>query len=41
LFSPSGKSILFSRDTKAPDSGEFFVWYEHGVESWPPDCPKP
>jgi hypothetical protein len=38
LFSPSGKSILFSRDTKAPDSGEFFVWYEHGVESWPPEC---
>jgi len=39
VFSPSGRSLLFSRDTKAPDSGEFFVWYEHGAESWPPDCP--
>jgi hypothetical protein len=38
LFSPSGKSLLFARDTKGPDSGEFFVWYEHGVEAWPPAC---
>jgi WD40-like Beta Propeller Repeat len=39
LFSPSGRSLLFARDTKGPDSGEFFVWYEHGHETWPPDCP--
>ena len=39
LFSPSGRSLLFARDTKGPDSGEFFVWYEHGREAWPPDCP--
>ena len=38
LFSPGGRSLLFARDTKGPDSGEFFVWYEHGVEAWPPDC---
>ena len=38
LFSPSGRSLLFARDTKAPDSGEFFVWYEHGPEAWPPEC---
>ena len=41
LFSPSGRSLMFSRDTKGADSGEFFVWYEHGREAWPPDCPKP
>ena len=39
LFSPSGRSLLFARDTKGPNSGEFFVWYEHGPEAWPPDCP--
>ena len=39
LFSPSGKSMLFARDTKGADSGEFFVWYEHGREAWPPACP--
>jgi len=39
LFSPSGRSLLFARDTKGPDSGEFFVWYEHGLEAWPPECP--
>jgi len=39
LFSPSGRSLLFARDTKGSDSGEFFVWYEHGREAWPPDCP--
>jgi hypothetical protein len=38
VFSPSGQSLLFARDTKGPDSGEFFVWYEHGLEAWPPDC---
>lgn len=39
LLSPSGRSLLFSRDTKAPDSGEFFVWHETGEEAWPPACP--
>lgn len=39
LFSPSGRSLLFSRDTKGPDSGEFFVWHESGAEAWPPVCP--
>lgn len=38
LFSPSGRSLLFARDTKGPDSGEFFVWHEIGSEAWPPDC---
>ena len=38
LWSPSGKSLLFSRDTQGPDSGEFFIWYEQGPEAWPPDC---
>jgi WD40-like Beta Propeller Repeat len=39
LFSPSGKSLLFSRDTKGPDSGEFFVLREGGPEDWPLPCP--
>ena len=39
LFSPSGRSLLFARDTKEPDSGEFFVWHESGAEAWPPVCP--
>ena len=38
LFSPSGRSLLFARDTKGPDSGEFFVWHEEGVEAWPSEC---
>jgi hypothetical protein len=38
VFSPTGRSLLFSRDTKEPDSGEFFVWHEGGAEAWPPDC---
>ncbi len=39
LFSPTGKSLLFSRDTKGPRSGEFFVWRIEGNEAWPPECP--
>lgn len=39
VFSPSGRSLLFARDTKEPDSGEFFVWHEVGSEEWPPECP--
>ncbi|ACB73852.1 TolB family protein [Opitutus terrae] len=36
VFSPSGRSLLFSRDTGAADSGEFFVLHESDGESWPP-----
>ncbi len=39
VFSPSGKSLLFARDTKGPDSGEFFLLREGGDEAWPPECP--
>lgn len=39
VFSPSGKSLLFSRDTKGPDSGEFFLLRRGGQENWPPACP--
>jgi hypothetical protein len=39
VYSPSGRSLLFSRDTKEPDSGELFVWHETGSEAWPPECP--
>lgn len=39
VFSPSGKSLLFARDTKGPDSGEFFLLREGGDETWPPACP--
>lgn len=38
LFSPSGKSLLFARDTGEPKSGEFFVWHADGNEAWPPSC---
>jgi len=38
LFSPSGKSLLFARDTQGPDAGEFFVWNEGADETWPPEC---
>jgi len=38
LFSPSGKSLMFARDTQGPESGEFFVW-RTADESWPPVCP--
>lgn len=38
LFSPSGKSMLFARDTKGPLSGEFLVWHLQGAEPWPPLC---
>lgn len=39
LFSPTERSVLFSRDTKGPDSGEFFVWRAGEAEAWPPECP--
>jgi hypothetical protein len=38
-FSPSGRSLLFSRDVKGSLSGEFFVWHLDGDEHWPPECP--
>jgi len=38
LFSPSGKTLLFARDTGEPKSGEFFVWHIDGQEAWPPQC---
>jgi hypothetical protein len=39
LVSPGGRTLLFSRDTKGPDSGEFFVRREGAPEAWPPECP--
>ena len=38
-FSPSGRTVMFSRDTKGPLSGEFFVWHVGTAEAWPPRCP--
>ncbi len=38
LLSPSGRSMLFSRDTKGPDSGEFFLQRSSPPEDWPPAC---
>ena len=39
VFSPSGRSLMFARDLKGDESGEFFVWREDGSEAWPPECP--
>lgn len=39
LLSPSGKSLLFARDTRGPDSGEFFVLHGEAGDDWPPACP--
>jgi WD40-like Beta Propeller Repeat len=38
LFSPNGRTLRFSRDTKGANSGEFFVWHESGEEAWSPGC---
>jgi len=38
--SPSGRTLMFARDTKGPKSGEFFVWRRGGHETWPPTCPR-
>ena len=38
LFSPSGRTLLFSRDTQGPLSGEFFRWQRSGHEAWPTEC---
>ncbi|TCO40810.1 WD40 repeat protein [Dokdonella fugitiva] len=40
-FSPSGRTVLFARDTKGPLSGEFFLWHVGAHEAWPPACPAP
>lgn len=40
LYSPSGRSLLFARDIKGTDSGEFFVWRRGAAEAWPPACPR-
>jgi Tol biopolymer transport system component len=37
MFSPSGNTLLFARDTGAPKSGEFFVW-RMAPEAWPTVC---
>ncbi|MBA3812244.1 MAG: PD40 domain-containing protein [Caulobacteraceae bacterium] len=37
--SPSGCSVLFSRATGTPRSGEFFLWRRGRTEAWPPACP--
>jgi hypothetical protein len=39
LFSPSGHSMMFARDTGEPLSGEFFIWRIQGREAWPRSCP--
>jgi hypothetical protein len=39
LFSPSGHSLMFARDTGEPLSGEFFIWRLEGREPWPRACP--
>jgi hypothetical protein len=39
LMSPSGHSVIFARDTQAPDSGELFLWTDGKPEIWPPACP--
>jgi WD40 repeat protein len=41
VFSPSGRTLLFARDTRGPASGEFFVLREGPAEPWPPACPAP
>lgn len=38
LFSPTGKSLMFARDTRGLLSGEFHVWRGEDSEAWPPDC---
>lgn len=38
LFSPSGRSLMFARDTKAGLSGEFLV-LRTKPEAWPKPCP--
>ena len=37
-LSPSGKTLLFARDTGNPLSGEFFIWHIKRSENWPSAC---
>jgi hypothetical protein len=39
LFSPSGHSLLYARDTKGPLSGEFILSSDGHAEAWPPSTP--
>ncbi|HET9862897.1 MAG TPA: hypothetical protein VFP37_05605 [Steroidobacteraceae bacterium] len=38
LFSPSGQSLLFARDTGKEKSGEFMLWRRGAAEDWPRAC---
>jgi hypothetical protein len=38
LWSPTGHSLLFSRDVKGTKSGEFVLWNDGVPERWPPVC---
>jgi len=40
LFSPSGNTLLFARDTGPPRSGEFILWKRGPAEDWPRPCRK-
>jgi hypothetical protein len=40
LFSPSGRSLLFARDTGKEKSGEFILWKRGDAEDWPRSCGK-
>ena len=40
LLSPSGRYMLFARDTGAPDSGELFLLRDPADAAWPPRCPR-
>ena len=40
LLSPSGRSMLFARDTGPPDSGELFLLKDQRDRGWPPNCPR-
>jgi hypothetical protein len=40
LQSPTGRSMLFARDTRGPKSGELLLWRAGKAENWPPVCGK-
>jgi hypothetical protein len=40
LLSPTGRSMLFARDTHEPLSGELFLWRAGKPENWPSACSK-
>jgi Tol biopolymer transport system component len=41
LLSPTGRTLLFARDTHEPLSGELFLWRTGKAENWPPACARP